>query len=75
MTHLEEMMFGMSTRQIEQEYIESFTTMRCGIEMTIMAILSDAQHLLEFDQVDGSRKLMNVAKYILAEQMNAKNKK
>ena len=74
MTHEEEMMFGMSKGQIEQEYIKSFTTMMSGIEMTVISILSDAQHLLEFGQTDRSRKLMNVAKYILAEQMGAKNK-
>ena len=75
MTHEEEMMFGMSKGQIEQEYIKSFTTMMSGIEMTVISILSDAQHLLEFGQTDRYRKLMNVAKYILAEQMGAKTKK
>ena len=72
MTHEEEMMFGMSTGQIEREYIKSFTTMMSGIEMTVISILSDAQHLMEYGQHDRARKLMNVAKYILSEQLDAK---
>lgn len=72
MTDQEFQMFGMSKGQIEQEYIKSFTTMMSGIEMTIISILSDAQHLMEFGQHDRARKLMNVAKYILSEQLNAK---
>ena len=72
MTDQEFQMFGMSKGQIEQEYIKSFTTMMSGIEMTVISILSDAQHLMEFGQHDRARKLMNVAKYILSEQLNAK---
>jgi len=72
MTDQEFQMFGMSKGQIEQEYIKSFTTMMSGIEMTVISILSDAQHLMEFGQNDRARKLMNVAKYILSEQLDAK---
>ena len=72
MTDQEFQMFGMSKGQIEQEYIKSFTTMMSGIEMTVISILSDAQHLMEFGQHDRARKLMNVAKYILSEQLDAK---
>lgn len=72
MTDQEFQMFGMSEGQIEQEYIKSFMTMMSGIEMTVISILSDAQHLMEFGQQDRARKLMNVAKYILSEQLDAK---
>ena len=75
MTDQEFQMFGMSKGQIEQEYIKSFTTMMSGIEMTVISILSDAQHLMEFGQNDRARKLMNVAKYILSEQLDSKMQK
>jgi hypothetical protein len=75
MTHEEEMMFGMSKGQIEQEYIKSFTTMMSGIEMTVMSILSDAQHVMEFGQHDRARKMMNVAKYILSKELEYKMEK
>lgn len=74
MTHEEEMMFGMSERTIQEEYIYSFATSMSGIEMTVMMILSDAQHVLEFGDADRARKLMNVAKYILSEMLDAKSK-
>jgi hypothetical protein len=45
-----------------------------GIEMTIMGILSDAQTMLEFDDSDQARKYMNIAKFILAEQLQEKQK-
>jgi hypothetical protein len=73
MTHEEELMFGMSKGQIEQEYIKSFTTMMSGIEMTVISILSDAQHVMEFGQHD--RKMMNVAKYILSKELEYKMEK
>ena len=75
MTDEEFQMFGMSKGQIEQEYIKSFTTMMSGIEMTVISILSDAQHLMEFGQHDRARKMMNVAKYILSVQLDAKMQK
>lgn len=75
MTHEEEMMFGMSKDQIEQEYIKSFTTMMTGIEMTVISILSDAQHVMEFGQHDRARKMMNVAKYILSRELEYKMEK
>jgi hypothetical protein len=79
MTDEEFQMFGMSKGQIEQEYIKSFTTMMSGIEMTVMSILSDAQHVLEYGNVerakDQSRKLMNIAKYILSKELEYKMEK
>ena len=75
MTHEEEMMFGMSKDQIEQEYIKSFTTMMTGIEMTVISILSDAQHVMEFGQHDRARKMMNIAKYILSRELEYKTEK
>ena len=75
MTEFEVGCYGISEQQIRDEYINSFTAKRCGIEMVVMSILSDAQEVLTFNTEVGkeqSRKLMNIAKYILSEMMEAK---
>jgi hypothetical protein len=64
-------MFGMTKEQIKKEYIQSWMSYHTGIEMQVISILSDAQHLMEFGQDDRARKLMNVAKYILSEQLDS----
>ena len=68
-------MFGMTKEQIMKEYIQSFTSYHNGIEMQLMMILSDAQHLIEFGQDDRARQMLNVAKYILSEQQISKMQK
>ena len=75
MTEQEAIMFGMSKEQILGEYIMSWTSYHAGIEMTVMGILSDAQHLMEFGQHDRARKMINIAKYILSQQLDAKMQK
>jgi hypothetical protein len=75
MTKQEEIMFGMSKDQILGEYIMSWTSYHTGIEMTVMGILSDAQHVMEFGQHDRARKMINIAKYILSQQLEAKMQK
>ena len=75
MTEFEVGCYGISEQQIRDEYINSFTAKRCGIEMVVMSILSDAQEVLTFNTEVGkeqSRKNMNIAKFILSEMMEAK---
>ena len=74
MTNFERDCYGMSQDYIRSYIIDSMTTKMGGIEMTIMGILSDAQTVLEFGDSDRSRKYMNIAKFILAEQLQAKQK-
>ena len=72
MTEFESKCYGMTTEDIRTEYMESFTAQRCGLEMVVMGLLSDAQELQTFGHaqaLDQSRKQMNIAKYILSEMM------
>ena len=65
-------MFGMDEQSIHEQYINSITTQLSGIEMTVMSILSDAQHVLEHGDNERARKYMNIAKYILSEMIDQK---
>ena len=72
MTDFEKNCYGMTESDIREQYIQSITAECCGIEMVVMGILSDAQELLAMGQNDNSRKLMNIAKFILSEMMDQK---
>ena len=65
--------YGMSTADITEHYMQSITARRCGLEMVVMGLLSDAQELQSFNNaqaLDQSRQNMNIAKYILSEMMD-----
>ena len=64
--------YGMSEADIREQYMQSITAKLSGLEMVVMGILSDAQFWLEMNSTENSRKQMNVAKFILAEMMDAK---
>ena len=76
MTEFETKCYGMSTADIRDQYINSFTASRCGLEMVVMGILSDQQEMLAMGAgpraVKHVRKQLNVAKFILSEMMEAK---
>ena len=74
MTEFERNCYGMSQDDIRINIIDSITTKMVGIEMTLMSVLSDAQTMLEFDDPDRARKYMNIAKFILAEQIQSNKK-
>jgi hypothetical protein len=68
-------MYGMTTEDIREEYMNSITARLSGLEMVVMGLLSDAQELQSFNHaqaLDQSRKNMNIAKFILSEMMEAK---
>lgn len=76
MNEFESKCYGMSEATIRTEYMESFTAQHVGLEMVVMSILSDAQELQSFNHaqaLDQSRKLMNIAKYILSEMLEEKS--
>jgi len=74
MTEFEKQCYGMSTQDIRKQYMESLTARLSGLEMVVMGIMSDCQHMLEhgFSKED-IRKLMNIAKYILSEMLEEKS--
>ena len=68
-------MYGMTTADIREEYMNSLTARLSGLEMVVMGILSDAQELMSFGHeqaTDQARKNMNIAKFILSEMMDQK---
>jgi hypothetical protein len=67
MTEFEKQCYGMSTADIREQYMESFTAKHVGLEMVCMSILSDAQELLAMGATNDSRQYMNRAKFILTE--------
>ena len=79
MNEREAQVYGMSVMDIEKEYMNSLTAKLTGQEMVVMSILSDCQELIGYGGagglnagLDGVRKQLNVAKYILSEMMNKK---
>ena len=73
MTEFEKNCYGMSQADISEQYMNSLTARLSGLEMVVMGIMSDCQHMLEhgFNKED-IRKQMNIAKFILSEMMEAK---
>ena len=77
MTEFESNCYGMSAADIPRLYMNSTTAKLAGLEMVVMSILSDAQELQSFGHaqaLDQSRKYMNIAKFILSEMMEAKER-
>jgi hypothetical protein len=77
MTEREQKMFGISVEQIKEQYMQSLTARLSGLEMVAMGVLSDAQELMSFGHeqaVDQARKNINIAKFILSEMMENRNK-
>jgi len=67
MTPIELKCFGMSYEDIQEQYIDSLTGRLTGLEMVVSGILSDVQHMIEYDMPkDAVRKQLNIAKYILS---------
>ena len=72
MTKFEHDCYGMTVEDINANLVNGITTRLAGIEMTIMSILSDAQQVLEFGDSEQARKYINVAKFMIGEQMKKK---
>jgi len=74
MTEFEKQCYGMSESDIREEYMNSITAKLSGLEMVVMGILSDCQELTSMKRPEDVRKQLNVAKFILSEMMEAKQK-
>ena len=74
MTDRESLVYGMSTADIREEYMNGITARCSGLEMVVMGVLSDAQELLAMGRQESARKQMNIAKFILSEMMEAKER-
>ena len=74
-------MYGMTTDDIKEQYMESITAKCSGLEMVVAGILSDVQELTAYQHAadvnskatkELIRKQLNVAKYIIFEMMDQK---
>ena len=86
MTDFETKCYGMSEADIRTQYMESFTATRCGLAMVVMGILSDCQEVQAMNNAMNNpmvatmrsnervRKQLNVAKFILSEMMDQKER-
>ena len=73
MTEFEKNCYGMTEADIREDYMNSITAKFSGNEMVVMSLLSDIQHMVEYDMSkEQIRKQLNVAKFILSEMMDAK---
>lgn len=74
MTEFERKCYGISAEDIREQYMGSITAKLSGLEMVVMGVLSDAQEQLAMGRQEASRKYMNIAKFILSEMMDAKER-
>lgn len=79
MNSREQAMYGMSTEDIKDQYMDSITAKCSGLEMVVAGVLSDCQEMLAHMPKDMApigrdrvRKQLNVAKFILFEMMDQK---
>ena len=70
MTEFEKRCYGISERQIRDEYMDSITAKFSGLEMVAMSVLSDAQELMAMGSTEAARRNINIAKFILREMMD-----
>lgn len=81
MTKFEKDCYGMTTADIRESYMNGITARCSGLEMVVMGILSDCQEMLNYTNdmsyastEETVRKQMNVAKFILSEMLEAKER-
>lgn len=75
-TPFEKKCYGIKESDIRAQYMNSITGRLSGLEMVVMGILSDSQEMLDRDYFtkDDVRKQLNIAKFILSEMMDMKEK-
>ena len=74
--------YGMSQADIRDQYINGISAKIVGVEMVVMGILSDCQEMMARKNPSISspnvdefiRKHLNIAKFIIAEQLQTKMK-
>jgi len=83
MNGFEEKCYGTSVENIREDYMNSLTARFSGLEMVVMSLLSDCQEMLDIDErieraaivdarIEVVRKQLNIAKFILGEQLKTR---
>ena len=77
MTEFESKCYGMTEADIREQYMNGLTARLSGLEMVVASILSDCQELIMFNgdkAKESVRKELNIAKFILIEMMEKKER-
>jgi len=83
MNGFEEKCYGTSVENIREDYMNSLTARFSGLEMVVMSLLSDCQEMLDMGErieraaivdarIEVVRKQLNIAKFILGEQLKTR---
>jgi hypothetical protein len=83
MTDFEKNCYGTTVESIREEYMNGVTARFAGLEMVVMSLLSDCQEMLDLDErierakvvdarIELVRKQLNIAKFILGEQLKTR---
>jgi len=83
MNDFEEKCYGTSVENIREDYMNSLTARFSGLEMVVMSLLSDCQEMLDMGErieraaivdarIEVVRKQLNIAKFILGEQLKTR---
>ena len=81
MTEFESRCYGITEQEIREQYMQSITARCSGLEMVVMGMLSDCQEMVSYGPYDSDtlanimesqRQLLNRAKFILSEMMDAR---
>jgi len=81
MTEFERQCYGITEQEIREQYMQGITARCSGLEMVVMGMLSDCQEMVAYGPYDSDtlanimesqRQLLNRAKFILSELMDAR---
>ena len=67
MTEFEKKCYGMSVEDIKNQFFNSITFELSGPTMVVAGLMSDAQEVMAWGDVEYARKFLNIAKFILFE--------
>ena len=67
MNEFEKQCYGMSVEDIKDQFFNSMTFKLSGPTMVIAGLMSDAQEVMAWGDVESARKFLNIAKFILFE--------
>ena len=67
MTEFEKKCYGMSVEDIKNQFFNSITFELSGPTMVVAGLMSDAQEVMAWGDVESARKFLNIAKFILFE--------
>ena len=68
----QQQVYGCDIESFVDSVFESITYQACGANMVVAGLMSDAQEHMAHGDVEGARKTLNCAKYLLSQTMQGK---